>query len=206
MASLPGWNSIETTGFLHDFFELGGIILFLIVVGFELLAYFYGHRERDLLASAQTVAATQAKNEQGALKDQLSIANTKVADLERQSAKRGFAPEQRETIVRALAAFKGQVVHIEMPMNDSEAGQYGNKFEELFKEAGWEPGSIFAAWNPAPVGVAVTINRGQINTLPPGIATLCNLLRELGIVAANRFFANDTVPVGIVKITVGVKP
>ena len=30
--SLPGWNSLESTTTLHNFIELGGIALFLVVV------------------------------------------------------------------------------------------------------------------------------------------------------------------------------
>ena len=40
----PGWDSPELTAKAHNFFELGGIVLFFVVVVFELLAYFYGHR------------------------------------------------------------------------------------------------------------------------------------------------------------------
>lgn len=52
MSWLPGWNSVDSTAHWHTFYELGGIALFLIVVAFEILAYFYGHRRDDLMEAA----------------------------------------------------------------------------------------------------------------------------------------------------------
>jgi hypothetical protein len=112
MTSLPGWDSIETSRWLHDFFELGGIILFLVVVAFELLGYFYGHRKDSLIEEAARVAvstqqqATQEEEkrhslEVEALKQRLAEAGNKIAQLDQSRQPRHLKEDEKAK----LAAF-----------------------------------------------------------------------------------------------------
>jgi hypothetical protein len=45
---LPGWGSVETVSRIHSFCEIAGIVALALLVGFEVLAYAYGHRREAL--------------------------------------------------------------------------------------------------------------------------------------------------------------
>ena len=49
---LPGWNSITDTSRFHDFFEIAGIGILLLLALAEVLAFVYGHRNSVLTDAA----------------------------------------------------------------------------------------------------------------------------------------------------------
>ena len=51
---LPGWDSANSVEAWHRFFEIGGIVLFSVVVIFEALSYIYGQRMSSLDAAEKT--------------------------------------------------------------------------------------------------------------------------------------------------------
>jgi hypothetical protein len=55
MNLLPGWNSVETTTRLHDFFEIAGIVFLALLVVAEVLAYMYGHQRDWLISEADRI-------------------------------------------------------------------------------------------------------------------------------------------------------
>jgi hypothetical protein len=192
MASLPGWNSVETTSSLHDFFELGGIILFLVVVGFELLAYVYGHRERDLISAAESVSAIQAQQKQEALQRQLNeaqaqlgAADKKVAELQEFQAQRHLSPEQKSDLVAALSKFPGTKIAAGSLMGDDDGKIYRDDFVDVFNKAGWAlDGHVGEAmFDKNPVGVIVRVNQAEVQAgrIPVAAAALAEALTELGI-------------------------
>jgi hypothetical protein len=61
---LPGWDSIETVGKIHRFFEICGIVCLGLLVLFEAFAYAYGHRLETLSAAAQHQVLEEARGRQ----------------------------------------------------------------------------------------------------------------------------------------------
>lgn len=120
MIQMPGWNSIDITARIHDFCELWGIVLFLIVVVLEFGAYFYGHRHDSLVGEAARVAnirrdqheqdlQAQHEAEVARIHGQLSAAQKKLSHL---SASRVLTEVQLRKITDSLDKypFTGAVV------------------------------------------------------------------------------------------------
>jgi hypothetical protein len=57
--ALPGWESLETTRMLRNFFEWSGMILLSVALVFECLAYLLGRRKRQVAAEASPVAVME---------------------------------------------------------------------------------------------------------------------------------------------------
>jgi hypothetical protein len=111
MVSLPGWNSIETTTFLRNVFELGGIALFFVVVVFELLAYFYGHRRDFLVDEAASIAATQQIQEETATQQRHDAEVAKLQSQLEQTRKQVAEDHSIKNRIRAvLAAVDPQIL------------------------------------------------------------------------------------------------
>ena len=55
MTFFPGWNSVETTTRLHNFFEIAGIVFLALLVFAEVLAYIYGHQKDWLISEADRI-------------------------------------------------------------------------------------------------------------------------------------------------------
>jgi hypothetical protein len=162
---MPGWDSIDTTASLHSFFELWGIVLFLVVVAFEFLAYFYGHRydwligERDRLAeiargeadkaheaeakrlSGELAAAQaglqQAQQDAAAARQQATAAQQDAAQVKASTAQRVLSSAQKQTLVAALSPFAGQKVTIQTVIGDSDGDRYKADFLEVLRAAKW---------------------------------------------------------------------
>lgn len=84
MAFLPGWNSLESTARLHDFFEKSGMLMLALLVVAIILAYIYGHR-RDYLIDE--VLDTAVADRQAAIAErQAAVAERQAAALDRQAA------------------------------------------------------------------------------------------------------------------------
>jgi F0F1-type ATP synthase membrane subunit b/b' len=165
MVRMVGWDSVETTARLHSFFELWGIVLFLVVVAFEFLAYFYGHRhdwlvdERDRLAEiargqadkakeAETkrlskeletaqAGLQQAQQDATAARQQASAAQQDAAQAKASTAQRVLSSAQKEKLVAALSPFAGQKVTIQTVMGDSDGDRYKGDFLEVLRTAKW---------------------------------------------------------------------
>src|SRR6185437_16876983 len=72
---LPGWDSVARTAFLHSFFEYGGIVFLALLVVFELLAAFYGHRHDVLLDAAAHDETIRRDLAEDNLRGQIAQAN-----------------------------------------------------------------------------------------------------------------------------------
>ncbi|MBV8568573.1 MAG: hypothetical protein JO273_24290 [Methylobacteriaceae bacterium] len=105
MMHLPGWNSADSTARFHNFFEFWGIVLFLIVVLFEFLAYFYGHRRDWLVNEAVRQASIQRQQADDPAKLQRESDATQIARLEEelwQTSKQVAADHSVKTRLRNL--------------------------------------------------------------------------------------------------------
>jgi hypothetical protein len=210
MASLPGWDSIETSTRLHDFFELGGIILFLVVVAFELLAFSYGHHIDWLVGQAASTAATQQQqaeqaaearhaSEIGGLKSQLSEADKKVAELEAKQPQRRLKQTEKDTLIAALRPFAGQKISITCIMGDIYGKELAEDFVSVMRAANWDDGGGIGinqvVYMQDPEGIILLINQGDASAqrATPGITALTQTLAQLhlipvaGLLAILRF-------------------
>jgi hypothetical protein len=152
MAWAPGWNSIDTTKTIHDVCELGGILLFFIVVGLELGAYYYGHRHDFLLDKAarttlagqqraqrevenrhsKELAAVQRQLEQA--QDAAKEAKAQAAIANESTAPRHLTGEQQRLLVAALRGAKIRPIVV-AGFGDFEVQQYANEFANALRGA-----------------------------------------------------------------------
>jgi hypothetical protein len=89
---LPGWDSIGATTILSNIFELSGLVLFLVVIAFELLAYLYARRKDQLVErtvrSGTTERQQQRDTELAELPRRLSEVDKRSSVSESKKAKR----------------------------------------------------------------------------------------------------------------------
>jgi hypothetical protein len=216
---LPGWDSIEFTMRAHNFFELWGIVLFLVVVGFEFLAYFYGHRRDKLVdqATNQTVVerrqaeeATEARHarELDNLKDQLSEADKKLGQVQKQQSDRRLSDDQKQAILAAISPYPGQKVDIVAVANVGDALAYAEDFRSLFEVAKWDYGSGVSqdVYTGDVVGLSVLISdaNGKAHRAPIGAAKLMLVLIQLGLIKEG--FSDPNIEGDVIQIRIGRKP
>ena len=131
MALLPGWDSIEISARLHDFFEIAGIVILGVLVLAELLTFIYGHRRDVLTGIAERSAAEQRNAENRALQKRHEIeaaemqaqldtakknaaeASAKAAQAIAQQMPRRMTDVQKRTLIDALS-----------PISRSESNYY----------------------------------------------------------------------------------
>jgi hypothetical protein len=233
--TLPGWNSIETATRLHNFFEFWGIVLFLVVVGFEFLAYFYGHRKDWLVEEAARVAAgeqqhadaeTQRRHEADtatireelarAQKDaetarqEAADAGRKAASLETKAAQRRLSDSQIRILRDALKPFAGQKATIAITLGDHESHVLASQFVSVFREAGWDVGggdgvSQAVYSGPPTYGIQVTVNEQDARAGKLPTGAE-KLIRALsGLGLTKQGYANPQIPSGSIEFRVGPK-
>jgi hypothetical protein len=210
MASLPGWDSIEGSNFWHDFFDLGGILLFLVVVVFEILSYFYGHRKDDLVAIAQRNTAVQAQQDQDALRRRLDEANKQVASLEAEQTPRHLRPDQKSALITALSPFHGQRIELWCSVSAFDCNAFAEEFREVFRLANWSlpPKIDFGTADYDVVGIEPLVNDGVLklsaDTAPiPAAIALANTLFDLGLIPKNAINRHPSVPLDTILIRIG---
>jgi hypothetical protein len=88
---LPGWDSIRATTILINVFDLSALVLFLIVIAFEFLAYLYARRKDQLIertARSVTIEQQQHDTELAELRRLLSEAEKRASQSKSKKAKR----------------------------------------------------------------------------------------------------------------------
>jgi hypothetical protein len=227
MALLPGWNSIETTTVLRNFFELGGIALFLVVVAFEFLAYFYGHRRDWLVDEAARIAGIQRARDEAAtqqhhdtetaqIRQQLADAEKAVREAQgtatearKQQGQRTLSPGMKETLTAALSPFRGQKVTITSIVGDGDGDVYARDFLSVLDAAGWNTTDVTQSIIvPTPSGVQVTMNDAEARAgrVLQSVEVFAVTLHAMGVTDSATVFINSQVPVGDIQLIVGNKP
>jgi predicted Holliday junction resolvase-like endonuclease len=95
MASLPGWNSIDSTTRIHNFLEIAGIVFLGLLVLAESFAYRYGKQRDALIEQAAHVAKTQRDAEEKAAEDRHAQEIQKLKADEKAVEERHAAEIQR---------------------------------------------------------------------------------------------------------------
>ena len=225
MAWLPGWNSVETTTLLRNIFELSGIALFLVVVVFEFLAYFYGHRRDWLVEEAARVATIQRTerehqaNERHAaeiteFQARVAAAEKAAAEAKKQQAQRRLEEFEKQTLIAALSPYPGQKIIIASTWGDNEAKTYRNDFVEVFDAAKWDhdgPNGIHESLYTEPITrIAVSLppapEKGKV-VLTEAIKVLIDTLIKLNLLDTKQAYTTgNDVPPGSVALIVGSIP
>jgi hypothetical protein len=229
MAWLPGWNSIETSTRLHDFFEVAGIVILGLLVLAEIIAYVYGHRRDDLIAITGRDAALKSEQEyrsaqeyhkvetaemQAALnaaKKNAADAGEKAEKAIAQQAQRRLTDTQKRTLIAALEPFRGQKVKIASVMGDADAGRYKMDFLDVLRVAHWsfnEGTDVSqAVIMPTPEGIQVTVNQDDASAgrVLNSAMAFVQVLHKIGITNSDTIFVNPQVPSGQVELVIGTK-
>ncbi len=224
MAALPGWNSLESVARIHAWLEITGIVVLALLLLSQGLAFSYGLR-KDVLAATAELSDTERlrkeaadadarhKAKEAALQQQLFQTDAqlerKIASLQDPQAPRHLSSEQQQTLVKALAPFKGQKITTTSVIGDDEGDVFARDFQAVFAAAGWDHGTHERVEHrfitPTPVGVMVAMNEAEANAgrIMPSVETLISVLQQLGITARGELLVNPQVPVGEINLIVG---
>jgi hypothetical protein len=233
--SLPGWNSIETATRLHNFFEFWGIVLFLVVVAFEFLAYFYGHRKDWLVEQGVRIAAEErqradaevqrrhesdtatireelarAQRDAENARQEAADAGRKAASLEIKAAQRRLSDAQMRTLKDALKPFAGQKAAIGIIMGDHESHAFASQFVSVFRDAGWDVGGGDAVnqavyLGPPTYGIQVTVNEQDARSSRLPTGAEQLVRTLIALGLTKHAYVNPQVPSGSIEFRVGPK-
>jgi hypothetical protein len=149
--------------------------------------------------------------ENSELRQKLIDAENKLAALERTQTEKHLSPEQKRFLIEALRPFAGQKVSIASIRGDDEGLMLAQEFVSVFEAAGWdhhgEDGVSTQDWPRDPVGIEVVLNEkdARSDQIPPGLAGLINVVRQLGLVYDNTVYMDNDVPQGQALLKVGKK-
>ena len=184
-----------------------------------------GERIKRLVADAQARDAqtreTQGRRpsepanhtlkENSELRQKLIDAENKIAALEKVQMQKRLSEDQKRFLIEALRPFAGQKVSIASIRGDDDSLALAQDFVSVFETAGWdhhgENGVTAQDWPRDPVGIEVTLNEkdARANEIPPGVAALINVTRQLGLVYGSTIYMDGEVPSGQALLKVGKK-
>jgi hypothetical protein len=226
----PEWFDVGNYQLRSRFFAIGCAAVFAFVAVSGIVAYSYGLRQNSLMAAAEQASADRIKRlvaeskwrpgtdtpsrylkENSELRQKLIDAENKLAALERTQTQKHLSPEQKRFLIEALRPFAGQKVSIASIRGDDEGLMLAQEFVSVFEAAGWdhhgEAGVSTQEWPRDPVGIEVVLNEDDARSdhIPPGVAGLINVVRQLGLVYDNTVYMDNDVPNGQALLKVGKK-
>ncbi|MEA2980241.1 MAG: hypothetical protein QOF09_2064 [Alphaproteobacteria bacterium] len=223
----PEWFDVGDYQLRSRFFEIGCIAVFALLAVSEVMAYSYGLRQSSLVAAAEQASAERIGRlsraravadtpgrylkENSELRQKLIDAENKLAALERTQTQKHLSLEQKRFLIEALRPFAGQKVSIASIRGDDEGLILAQEFVSVFEAAGWdhhgEAGVSTQEWPRDPVGIEVVLNEddARADQIPPGVAGLINVVRQLGLVYDNTVYMDNDVPNGQALLKVGKK-
>jgi hypothetical protein len=196
-----GWDSLETVGRWHAFFEIGGIVALAVLVVMEIAAYKLGHRK-------ETLADALARQQQ-----------SEVDSLRRAAESRRLSDEQRGRLVAALRSSAGSRAVIASPLGDAEARAFALQFNATLRDAGISVDiREGVGYDIEPIGLTINFTavhgkpdpENPRNTLapasdvPPFAHALQRALRDVGLEA--EIMHVPKLEPGVVELRVGHKP
>jgi hypothetical protein len=226
----PEWFDVASYQLRSRFFEIGCAAVFALLVVSEVVAYSYGFRQVSMVAVAEQSNAERIKRltaeaksrpiadtpsrylkENSELRQKLIDAENRLAALERTQTQKHLSLEQKRFLIEALRPFAGQKVSIASIRGDDDGLQLAQEFVSVFESAGWdhhgEAGVSTQDWPRDPVGIEVVLNEddARADHIPPGVAGLINVVRQLGLVYDNTVYMDNEVPAGQALLKVGKK-
>jgi len=226
----PEWLDVGAYQLRSRFFAIGCAAVLALLFVAEIAAYGYGLRQGSLMAAAEQAGADRIKRlaaetkprpvaesssrylkENSELRQKLIDAENKLAALERTQTEKHLSPEQKRFLIETLRPFAGQKVSIASIRGDDEGLMLAQEFVSVFEAAGWdhhgEDGVSTQDWPRDPVGIEVVLNEkdARSDQIPPGLAGLINVVRQLGLVYDNTVYMDNDVPEGQALLKVGKK-
>ena len=226
----PEWLDVGAYQLRSRFFVTGYAAVLALLFVTEIAAYSYGIRQASLIAAAEQAGADRIKHmaaeakprpvvegssrylkENSELRQKLIDAENKVAALERTQTTKHLSAEQKRFLIEALRPFAGQKVSIASIRGDDDGLILAQEFVSVFEAAGWdhhgEDGVSTQDWPRDPVGIEVVLNEkdARADRIPPGLAGLINVVRQLGLVYDNTVYMDNEVPEGQALLKVGKK-
>jgi hypothetical protein len=226
----PEWLDVGAYQLRSRFFVTGYAAVLALLFVTEIAAYSYGVRHASLIAAAEQAGADRIKHmaaeakprpviegsgrylkENSELRQKLIDAENKVAALERTQTTKHLSAEQKRFLIEALRPFAGQKVSIASIRGDDDGLILAQEFVSVFEAAGWdhhgEDGVSTQDWPRDPVGIEVVLNEkdARADQIPPGLAGLINVVRQLGLVYDNTIYMDNEVPEGQALLKVGKK-
>ena len=226
----PEWLDVGAYQLRSRFFAIGYVAVLALLLVTEIVAYGYSLRQGSLMAAAEQAGADRIKRlaaeakprpvaesssrylkENSELRQKLIDAENKLAALERTQTEKHLSPEQQRFLIEALRPFAGQKVSIASIRGDDEGLLLVQEFVSVFEAAGWdhhgEAGITTQDWPRDPVGIEVVLNEKDArgDQIPPGVAGLINVVRQLGLVYDNTVYMDNDVPEGQALLKVGKK-
>jgi len=226
----PEWLDVGAYQLRSRFFVTGYAAVLALLFVTEIAAYSYGVRHASLIAAAEQAGADRIKHlaaeakprpvvegssrylkENSELRQKLIDAENKVAALERTQTTKHLSAEQKRFLIEALRPFAGQKVSIASIRGDDDGLILAQEFVSVFEAAGWdhhgEDGVSTQDWPRDPVGIEVVLNEkdARADQIPPGLAGLINVVRQLGLVYDNTVYMDNDVPEGQALLKVGKK-
>ena len=226
----PEWLDIGVYQLRSQFFAIGCAVVLALLLVSEIVAYGYGLRQDSLMTAAEQANADRIKHlaaeikpraaaesssrhlkENSELRQKLIDAENKLAALERTQTEKHLSAEQKRFLIEALRPFAGQKVSIASIRGDDEGLLLVQEFVSVFEAAGWdhhgEAGISTQDWPRDPVGIEVVLNEkdARSDQIPPGVAGLINVVRQLGLVYDNTVYMDNDVPEGQALLKVGKK-
>jgi len=166
---------------------------------------------RNKPVPAQPETPSRYIKENSELRQKLIDAENKLAALERAQTQKHLSLEQKRFLIEALRPFAGQKVSIASIRGDDDGLRLAQEFVSVFESAGWdhhgEAGVSTQDWPRDPVGIEVVMNEddARADRIPPGVAGLINVVRQLGLVYDNTVYMDNEVPAGQALLKVGKK-
>jgi hypothetical protein len=226
----PEWLDIGDYQMRTRFFEIGCAVVFALLAVSEIVAYSYGLRSDSLASAAEQSNTDRIKRltanlksrpvvdtpsrylkENSELRQKLIDAENKLVALEQAQMQKHLSLEQKRHLIEALRPFAGQKVSIASIRGDDEGLRLAQEFVSVFEAAGWdhhgEAGVSTQEWPRDPVGIEVVLNEddARADHIPPGVAGLINVVRQLGLVYDNTVYMDNDVPPGQALLKVGKK-
>jgi hypothetical protein len=226
----PEWIDIGNYQLRSRFFEIGCAAVLAILAVSEVVAYSYAFRLDSLVIAAEQSSADRIRRltadlksrpvvdtpsrylkENSELRQKLIDAENKLAALERAQTQKHLSLEQKRFLIEALRPFAGQKVSIASIRGDDDGLQLAQEFVSVFEAAGWdhhgEAGVSTQDWPRDPVGIEVVLNEddARADHIPPGVAGLINVVRQLGLVYDSTVYMDNEVPAGQALLKVGKK-
>jgi hypothetical protein len=203
MSHLPGWGSIDSTARLHNFFELFGIFLFLVVVVCEGLSYAYGHRHDKLARQQESAAEQHHEAEVAAAREAARKASDELAEFK---LSRSLTVEQREKLSEWLADKPKGLIKIKASIAARDANAYANEIAGFLRDRGWNvviENAIIGG--PDTAGLWFSMKDGD--RAAPGIAEIHNGFEHAGIPVRHAVLLDAGIPTfEEIWLEIGLKP
>ena len=221
MASLPDWNSVESTAWWSNALFWSAVVTLGLLLTSFVAAHIYANRSAYLISERVRLQSqsneTKGQTQQAeilTLRQQLTEANQRAAratqqakdaeqwasEAEAKQTPRHLTDPQRQAIIAAIKPFSGQAVNVVIKAGDTEAEELASEFVAIFRAAGWTTGSGVsqATFTGPPVrGIQVTLNEedARTNKLPRGSEALIRIMIGQGLIRTG--FVNSQIPQGV---------